>query len=442
MKSQNTLLVSPTNSKKVNESRPTSALRIYKNVSQIESNLNELENYITITEDILKREKELDRQLYQREREEKFELMLKSMQKSNVKSSMDLKVSKHELEVVKLAFEDELTTKKPLVVTNNDKIFKKNPSASSIKSNDLTDIMPVAPMFEDDDFLQRKFKSLIDRFSLRRKRMREQLQVDTTSRSKCSSASSTNPTINDNIEVHDDVALVESTLIINDKPTKFSLNLVLDPQGHFYISWLFVVTISFLYNAWMIPLRTAFMIQTDGNRYIWISLDIIVDLIYLIDLLFIRHRVIYLHDGFWMREPQLTRINYMNKLQFKLDVIVLIPLEILYIKYGTDAVYLRGLRLLKVQTFWEFFKLLDRVVSSPFILRIGNTLSYMVYMIHITACTYYAISNFKGKKVYLIFVKFLMSFVCHLTQVSDQIDGFIMELVLLMLDALCLQQRL
>lgn len=418
----NSLQVSPTYSNKTIASRPSSASRIYQNVAQIQSNLTELENYITITEDILKREKEMDRLLYQRERAEKFEL------KSNVKQSMDLKLSKlkvvEEIKEVKeeirgqinLAFEDELTTKKPMV-EDSDKILKKYPSESSMKSNDLTDIMPVAPfsanLEDDDDFLQRKFKSLIDRFSLRRERMREQLQVPPPSTSKCSSASSIKQTATEINDVDDndddDVALVENqkpkelTEEIVKKPInvkeemKFNCNgLVLDPQGHFYISWLFVVTISFLYNAWVIPLRTAFLLQTDDNRYIWIGLDMAADLIYLIDLIFIRHRVIYLHDGFWMRDPQLTRKNYMNKLQFKLDLIALIPLDILYMKYGTDAVYLRGLRLLKVQTFWEFFKLLDRVVSSPFILRIGNTLSYMVYMIHITACTYYAISNFKG----------------------------------------------
>lgn len=433
MKSQNSLQASPSYSITTSGSRASSASRIYKNVTQIQSNLTELENYIAITEDILKREKEMDRQLYQRERTEKLEL------KSNVKQSMDFKLSKQKVvEEIKgeinLAFEDELTTKKPMV-EDSDKIFKKYPSDSSLKSNDLTDIMPVAPFSErleddDDDFLQRKFKSLIDRFSLRRKRMREQLQVPTTSSSKCSSASSIKQTTIDNTEINDvdddskdDVALVENqkakelTVEVEKNPNsveeiKSNLDsncngLVLDPQGHFYICWLFVVTVSFLYNAWVIPLRTAFLIQTDGNRYIWIGLDIAADIIYMIDLIFIRHRVIYLHDGFWMRDPQLTRKNYMNKLQFKLDVIALIPLDILYIKYGTNAVYLRGLRLLKVQTFWEFFKLLDRVVSSPYILRIGNTLSYMVYMIHITACTYYAISSLKGNKVFFVFVLLL-----------------------------------
>lgn len=50
-----------------------------------------------------------------------------------------------------------------------------------------------------------------------------------------------------------------------------------------------------------------------------------------------------------------------------MDVLALIPLDLLYFKYGTSAVFLRAPRLLKIQSFWEFFKLLDRVISSPHI---------------------------------------------------------------------------
>lgn len=88
----------------------------------------------------------------------------------------------------------------------------------------------------------------------------------------------------------------------------------------------------------------------------------------------------------------------MRKLQFKMDVISLLPLDLLYFHpfFGTSAVYLRIPRFLKVQTFWEFFKLLDRMIASPHMLRVGKTLSYMLYMIHLTACTYYAVSYYKG----------------------------------------------
>jgi cyclic nucleotide gated channel beta 1 len=175
---------------------------------------------------------------------------------------------------------------------------------------------------------------------------------------------------------------------------------VLDPQGRFYISWLFIVTLCFLYNAFVIPLRTAFPFQTVHNQHAWFSLDVFVDAVYLVDLLLIKHRKMYLFEGFWVKDRQLTRKNYMRKLQFKMDVVSLLPLDLLYLVpvFGRSAVYLRVPRLLKIQSFWEFFKLLDRVIASPHILRVIKTLSYMLYMIHLTACTYYAVSVYKGER--------------------------------------------
>ena len=176
---------------------------------------------------------------------------------------------------------------------------------------------------------------------------------------------------------------------------------VLDPQGRFYISWLFIVALSFLYNAFVIPLRTSFPFQTPENTKIWFTMDCAADIIYIIDLLFIKHRTMYLYEGFWIRDSNLTRKNYMRKLQFKMDVISLLPLDLLYLHpfFGTSAVFLRIPRFLKIQSFWEFFKLLDRIISSPHMLRVVKTLSYMLYMIHLTACCYYAVSYYKGKKV-------------------------------------------
>lgn len=48
-----------------------------------------------------------------------------------------------------------------------------------------------------------------------------------------------------------------------------------------------------------------------------------------------------------------------------MDILALVPLDLLYLVFGTKAVFLRAPRLLKIQSFWEFFKLLDRVISSP-----------------------------------------------------------------------------
>lgn len=53
-----------------------------------------------------------------------------------------------------------------------------------------------------------------------------------------------------------------------------------------------------------------------------------------------------------------------------MDIFSLIPLDLLYFKYGMQAVYLRAPRLLKIQSFWELFRLLDRVIASPYLVSI------------------------------------------------------------------------
>lgn len=53
--------------------------------------------------------------------------------------------------------------------------------------------------------------------------------------------------------------------------------------------------------------------------------------------------------------------------RFQLDILSLTPLDLFYLVLGTNAVYLRAPRLLKIQSFWEVFRLLDRVIASPYL---------------------------------------------------------------------------
>lgn len=49
-----------------------------------------------------------------------------------------------------------------------------------------------------------------------------------------------------------------------------------------------------------------------------------------------------------------------------------------------------------MHTFWDFFNLVDKLIASPHIIRITRTLLYMMYLIHLNACAYYAFSAWEG----------------------------------------------
>lgn len=102
---------------------------------------------------------------------------------------------------------------------------------------------------------------------------------------------------------------------------KMLCNGVIDPQGSLYISWLCIVSMSFLYNAWVIPLRSTFPFQTPENTSSWLVADYCADAIYLLDLIFIKHRIMFLNEGFWVHDRNETRKNYMRKLRFKVKMI-------------------------------------------------------------------------------------------------------------------------
>ncbi|XP_048484089.1 cyclic nucleotide-gated cation channel beta-1 isoform X1 [Plutella xylostella] len=172
--------------------------------------------------------------------------------------------------------------------------------------------------------------------------------------------------------------------------------ITIDPQGRGYISWLMLVTFCYSYNAWCIALRATFPYQTPENTPLWMMADYTCDLVYLLDVALVKPRLMFLYEGFWVDDPAETRKNYRKKLQYKFDIISLLPLDFFYLVFGTEMVILRLPRVLKLQTFWEFHQAMDRVLSSPYVVRIGKTLFYIFYLIHLNACAYYAMSVYEG----------------------------------------------
>ncbi|KAI1295502.1 Cyclic nucleotide-gated cation channel beta-1 [Halotydeus destructor] len=169
----------------------------------------------------------------------------------------------------------------------------------------------------------------------------------------------------------------------------------LDPQGYVYISWLFLVCLGFLYNAWSIFLRSVFPYQTSENLTGFLIVDYFFDTVYLIDIILFKTRIRFIQNGQLVEDLRLTRIHYMNSLSFKFDVLSLAPTDLFYLAFGPNSL-LRFPRVLKIAAFWEFFDRIDAGAKSPYIIRILRTLIYMMFLVHLNACAYYAMSVWEG----------------------------------------------
>ncbi|KIH52254.1 hypothetical protein ANCDUO_17646 [Ancylostoma duodenale] len=169
------------------------------------------------------------------------------------------------------------------------------------------------------------------------------------------------------------------------------------------MTWLFLVTIAFLYNAFCIPLRSSYPYQTKTNLIYWLILDYTCDFIYLVDMTLIKPRLRFMKGGISVKARDQTLKHYLMSSVFKLDLIAMIPTDFIYIYSGPTPIW-RLNKLTKIPSFWQLFDLLDNSFSSPSTLhhrggvnsRVTRTLSYMIYIIHCNSCVYYLLSAWQA----------------------------------------------
>ena len=84
---------------------------------------------------------------------------------------------------------------------------------------------------------------------------------------------------------------------------KINFKLTLIFETIFNPGWLAMMSVCFLYNAWVIPFRYIFSeYQTEDNYHVWFIIDYcIVDIFYLVDILVFKYRIMYMENGFWVK---------------------------------------------------------------------------------------------------------------------------------------------
>ncbi|KAK2527905.1 Cngb3 [Columba guinea] len=162
-----------------------------------------------------------------------------------------------------------------------------------------------------------------------------------------------------------------------------------------YVAWLMLVTIAYNWNCWFIPLRFVFPYQTPSNTVYWFTIDIICDICYLCDLLVFQPRVQFLKGGDIISDRVEMKKFYHSSMKFRLDVISVLPFEVLYFFFGFNPAF-RANRMLKHNTFFEFNDRLEAILDKAYIYRVIRTTGYLLFILHINACVYYWASDYEG----------------------------------------------
>ena len=193
-----------------------------------------------------------------------------------------------------------------------------------------------------------------------------------------------------------------------------SWSFVFDPAGRFSYWWSAVVSVAFIYNFWVIVYRFAFEEINKDNMSTWFALDYSADFIYVLDIVF-HFRTGYLEDGVLQTDSIRLRIHYMNSTMFYIDLLCLLPLDVLYFSFGFKSI-VRCFRLVKIYRFWAFLDRTERHTNYPNLIRTVTLLHYLFAIYHWNACVLYMVAKeqdnitmWKFPRKNSIFAKYLHS---------------------------------
>ncbi|KAG5260622.1 hypothetical protein AALO_G00294560 [Alosa alosa] len=162
-----------------------------------------------------------------------------------------------------------------------------------------------------------------------------------------------------------------------------------------YYNWLFVITVPVMYNWTIIIARACFEEMQHDYLTSWLILDYVADMVYLADMAF-RTRTGYLEQGLLVKDEAKLRDRYKKSLQFKLDLISMIPTDIFYLVFGMNYPEIRMNKLFRVGRMFEFFERTETRTNFPNVFRISNLVMYILIIIHWNACMYYSVSKWIG----------------------------------------------
>lgn len=169
---------------------------------------------------------------------------------------------------------------------------------------------------------------------------------------------------------------------------------VLEPSGKLYFFWLVVVSLGVMYNYYAVILYVAFSSLYTQNTKVCFGIDYAFDSIFLLDIL-MQFRTGFLQHGILERRSKKLAINYITSKGFLLDILAIIPFDLLYFIVGLYPIF-RVNRLLKVRRFFLFCDRGEIYSGRPKLFNLLKLILYLLLIIHWVACLYFILSRFEG----------------------------------------------
>ncbi|VEL07181.1 unnamed protein product [Protopolystoma xenopodis] len=173
--------------------------------------------------------------------------------------------------------------------------------------------------------------------------------------------------------------------------------MVVDTSQEGYYQWLGLITITVIFNAIVLPMRASFEQFHRLNYVAWMSIDMCIDIIYLMDI-FVGIRTGYLDQGLLVRDTALLRRMYLHRRDFFMDLVSILPTDVAYMLPGLSiqSAWVRMNRLIKIYRLFEFVDRTETRTSFPNLFRISTLTIYILVLIHLNACIYFAFSTSTG----------------------------------------------
>uniref|UniRef100_A0A3Q0TA78 Cyclic nucleotide gated channel subunit alpha 4 n=1 Tax=Amphilophus citrinellus TaxID=61819 RepID=A0A3Q0TA78_AMPCI len=150
-----------------------------------------------------------------------------------------------------------------------------------------------------------------------------------------------------------------------------------------------------IYNWVIIILRTCFSTISVSYLPVWLTLDYVSDLMYMIDMIITLHTG-YLAQGILVKDLILLRKRYLRSKHFCLDLASLLPSDFLYFAFGIQTPLVRINRLLRISRLNEALDRMETRTAYPNTFRITKLMIYIFVLIHWNTCLYFVLSSHIG----------------------------------------------